>query len=237
MTKEEKRLYDIEYRKKKKDELNEKKKQYYRLNKDLIIDKRKKRYDENKDVELARQQEYRKKNSDKIKDRNKKYYEVNKDTISEKKKEYVKKNIDHVKKTRQEYYQNNKEVLRSKANEREKIKLKTDPLFKLMKSIRSTISVSIRKMGYRKNTRTHFILGCTFDEFKAHIESLWESWMTWDNYGIYEKNKYNVGWDFDHIIPVSSAVTEDDVIRLNHYTNIRPLCSKVNRDEKRDTLT
>jgi hypothetical protein len=37
--------------------------------------------------------------------------------------------------------------------------------------------------------------------------------------------------------PISSAKTEEDVIRLNNYTNFQPLCSKVNRDIKKDKLT
>jgi cytidylate kinase len=55
-----------------------------------------------------------------------------------------------------------------------------------------------------------------------------------------EKNRgkyngtFNFGWDIDHMIPVSTAKTEEDVIRLNHYTNLQPLCSKINRDIKRN---
>lgn len=56
--------------------------------------------------------------------------------------------------------------------------------------------------------------------------------MNWDNYGKYN-GTINFGWDIDHIIPLCNAKTEEDVIRLNHYTNLQPLCSKVNRDIKR----
>ena len=57
--------------------------------------------------------------------------------------------------------------------------------------------------------------------------------MTWDNKGLYN-GELNYGWDVDHIIPIDTAVTEDDVIRLNHYTNLQPLCSKINRDIKKN---
>jgi hypothetical protein len=57
--------------------------------------------------------------------------------------------------------------------------------------------------------------------------------MSWDNYGKYN-GELNYGWDIDHIIPQSSALNEEDVIKLNHYTNLQPLCSKVNRHIKRD---
>jgi len=59
--------------------------------------------------------------------------------------------------------------------------------------------------------------------------------MNWDNHGLYN-GKFNYGWDIDHIIPISSGKTEEDIFRLNHYTNLQPLCSKVNRDIKKDRL-
>ena len=46
----------------------------------------------------------------------------------------------------------------------------------------------------------------------------------------------NNGWDIDHIIPLTSAINEEDLIKLNHYTNLKPLCSKINRDIKRNNL-
>ena len=59
--------------------------------------------------------------------------------------------------------------------------------------------------------------------------------MNWDNYGRYN-GELNYGWDIDHKIPTSSAITEEDVIKLNHYTNLQPLCSFINRVVKRDNV-
>ncbi len=59
--------------------------------------------------------------------------------------------------------------------------------------------------------------------------------MSWDNYGKYNGELY-YGWDIDHIIPSTSANTEDEIYMLNHYTNLQPLCSKINRDIKIDKL-
>ena len=55
--------------------------------------------------------------------------------------------------------------------------------------------------------------------------------MTWDNYGKYN-GELNYGWDIDHKIPISSAKSEEEIILLNHYTNLQPLCSKINRHIK-----
>jgi hypothetical protein len=62
--------------------------------------------------------------------------------------------------------------------------------------------------------------------------------MTWDNYGnpkdgVLEPKK---SWDFDHIIPVSSATSEDEILKLNHYTNLQPLCSYNNRIIKKNKI-
>lgn len=57
--------------------------------------------------------------------------------------------------------------------------------------------------------------------------------MNWDNYGKYKKNEFNYGWDIDHKIPLSTANTIEEIIKLNHYTNLKPLCSKINRDIKK----
>lgn len=53
------------------------------------------------------------------------------------------------------------------------------------------------------------------------LESQFESWMSWENNGMYVKDLAT--WQIDHIIPISSAKTEEEVIKLNHYTNFRPL--------------
>ena len=59
--------------------------------------------------------------------------------------------------------------------------------------------------------------------------------MSWDNYGLYNGD-LNYGWDVDHIIPLSSANTEEELINLCHYTNLQPLCSHTNRYIKRDNI-
>lgn len=59
--------------------------------------------------------------------------------------------------------------------------------------------------------------------------------MTWENYGKYN-SEFNFGWNLDHIIPLSSADNIERLIELNHFTNLQPLCSKVNRYLKRDNI-
>ena len=112
---------------------------------------------------------------------------------------------------------------------------KLDIVFNLKESIRISIGNSFRNFGYSKKSRTHEILGCSFEEFRTYLESNFESWMTWENRGLYN-GELNYGWDIDHKIPLSSTKTEEELIKLNHYTNLQPLCSYVNRNIKRDKI-
>jgi hypothetical protein len=59
--------------------------------------------------------------------------------------------------------------------------------------------------------------------------------MNWSNYGLYN-GEPKFGWDIDHITPTSTAIIEEDVYMLNHYSNLQPLCSYVNRDIKRNNV-
>lgn len=171
------------------------------------------------------------KNKEKENIRIKKYRDNNVGWYNEYIKEYRKNNKDKIK----EYRQNNKEKLNSNQNKYYKNKRKNDSLFVLSHSIRGLISNSFKYNNHIKNSKTQQILGCTFEEFKQYIESKFESWMNWDNKGLYN-GELNYGWDIDHIIPLSSAKTEDDLMGLNHYTNLQPLCSKINRDIKRNKI-
>lgn len=64
------------------------------------------------------------------------------------------------------------------------------------------------------------IVGCSIDAFRSHIRSLFTSGMDESNYG---------KWELDHIIPISSAKTVDEVKVLSHYTNYQPLWAEDNR--------
>lgn len=165
--------------------------------------------------------EYRKLNKTKTKEYEKGRYQKNKTKIS-----LYSKNYKTVNKERDR--EKNNKSKREYTKKRNKI----DPLYKLNRNIRGLISVSIKRRGYIKKSKTTDILGCTGEFFKAYIESQFLSWMNWGNHGLYNGLE-GYGWDIDHIMPISSAKTEQDVIRLNHYTNFQPLCSYKNRYVKK----
>ena len=209
----------IEYQREYNQNNKEKRKKYLKENKEKISKKGKEYYQKNK--------EKRKKYTEKNKEKRKKYLKENKEKINEQHREYYK-----------EYYQNNKEKINERKREYYRKRIKYDTFFKIKERITDIIRKSIKNNGYTKKSNTYTILGCSYEDFKEHIESNWEDWMSWDNYGnpkdgVLELNKT---WDLDHIVPVSSAQCEEDVYKLNHYSNIQPLCSYINRNVKRDNI-
>ena len=184
------------------------------------IEKLKNHRNKNKEEFNKKQKEYCDKNRERIREYKKKYYHKNSEEIDAKNKIFKLKNKEHYTKYNNEYVKN---------------RFKIDILFKLRFNIRTLIRSSISSTGYKKNTKTEQILGCSFVEFKEYLESKFEHWMNWENRGLYN-GELNYGWDIDHIVPLASAKTEEDIIKLNHYSNLQPLCSKINRDIKRNNM-
>jgi hypothetical protein len=178
-----------------------------------------------------------------IKEWSKQYYQKNKEEKLKYSKEYQSNNKEKQKKyfsERKEYYkqykEKNKEKVQEVVNKYHTKRRNEDPNFALAKNIRSLIYRSFEKKSFNKNSNTANTLGCSLEEFRQHIESQFEPWMNWDNRGgklILEPNTY---WDIDHIIPLSTAKTAEDVIKLNHYSNLKPLCSYYNRFIKRNKI-
>jgi hypothetical protein len=165
-------------------------------------------------------------------------YNENKEKYSKIAKLYRKKNGERLNKNKKEWQSRRSvEEKRKYRNDYSKRKKQVDKLYELKCSIRSYISSCLRNKGYTKGeeTTTTTIIGCSFYELKLYLESKFEDWMSWENKGLYN-GQLNYGWDIDHIIPISHAKNEKEVIKLNHYTNLQPLCSKVNRDIKKDSI-
>lgn len=147
---------------------------------------------------------------------------------------YYAQNKEKIKERKKNYKENNKEKVKIQKLKSQRKSLST-PTGRLKHNIRAAINRSLIESGYEKHYTSEKILGCSIQYFKKYLESKFEPWMNWENKGKYNGQK-NYGWDIDHIIPLSSAKTEKDVIELNHHKNIQPLCSYINRDVKKNKL-
>jgi hypothetical protein len=160
----------------------------------------KKHYQETKQTVLDYQKKYRQENLDKINERKKIYYNINKKEILDKNKTYRKntKNIRNI-------YESNKK--------------KNNTVYSLLCGMRSRICNYLKKSNITKKNKTFEIVGCTPQSLKEHLEKRFVDGMSWDN---------RSEWHIDHIIPLSSAKTEEELYNLCHYTNLQPLWAEDN---------
>lgn len=145
----------------------------------------------------------------------------NKEKENKRKTEWRLNNLEKIKKSKKKYYQSNKnkEIKRNTiyANN----KKKNDVCFKLSCLMRSRLVTFIKMKTFNKKNKTYDIIGCSPIELKTHLEGLFLDGMSWENHGV-------DGWHIDHIMPLSTAKTEEDVYKLSHYTNLQPLWAKDN---------
>jgi hypothetical protein len=171
---------------------------------------------------------YKRENKQKLK----KYYKTkdrerylkNKEKILQQHKEYDKKHKEEKRKLRREYYYKNKEKLKKYNYEYLKRKIKEDPIFKMNIQIRNMIRFSFFRKGYLKSQKTEQIVGIELKELYKYLLKTFE-------------NNYGYKWDgvekvhIDHIIPLSTANTEEEVIKLCYYTNLQLLKAKDNLEK------
>lgn len=174
----------------------------YRLNNEENIKNRKKSYfQKNKQVHLEKKQNWRKNNPEEYKKQTKNYWEKVKEVQSQKKKVWIENN-------------------REKYNSYWTIRKNTEPEFKLLTNMRSRLCGYLKKHNITKKNKTFDIVGCTPKFLKEHLEKQFTNGMTWELFGQHIH--------IDHIIPLSSAKTEEELYKLCHYTNLQPLWAEEN---------
>lgn len=155
----------------------------------------KKRYASNKQEYLRQQREYRVKNAD---------------AIRETKRLYRQKNAAKIKLAKQKYgVENRDKIAKALANRRA-----NNPIARMANSMRRSIRRYL-DAGQKGEMSSFEIIGCSKDDLRKHLESKFKHGMTWGNYGKH--------WHIDHIVPLISAKSADDVKRLCHWTNLQPL--------------
>lgn len=115
-----------------------------------------------------------------------------------------------------------KEKNRAHINKSVRVRRQNDFAYSLSCRLRSRITGAIQRMGYPKKCKTSQMLGCSWDCFKSHIERQFKKGMSWGN---------RPEWHIDHIVPLASARSEEEIVALNHYTNLRPMWAKDNQSK------
>ncbi len=215
-----------------------KKEQRYRAEcKECVIKRSKKYAEQHKEERLLYQKQYRDnhveerkaynlKHKEENSEKRKIYYIENKNKIRERKQKHYQENRDKEIEKALDYFHNNKEE-RHKYNKeyrnthkkelaQRRRKYREDIIFKMKDQVRNLIGDSFRRRGYTKKSHTYEIVGIEWDDFYIYLLKTF-------------KETYGTDWDgrekvhIDHIIPLATAKTEEEVIRLCHYTNLQLL--------------
>ena len=103
----------------------------------------------------------------------------------------------------------------------------------LPRTPRQKINSSVRRrlkhaLHWKKNVnkaKTVELIGCSVNELRCHLESKFQTGMSWENYGFGDDK-----WHIDHIIPCKNfnlfEISEQK--KCFHYSNLQPLWQKDN---------
>lgn len=150
------------------------------------------------------------------------YYVAHQEEILIKQHQY---NLEHPDEQKARNKKHNKEN-RDSINKWRRKYIRSNPLFRIANNLRSRLGKVLARSGFAKKFKFDEYIGCTSEELKAHIEKQFTEGMNWDNYGVHLPDSPT--WQIDHIVPLASAKTEDDIYKLCHYTNLQPLWAKDN---------
>jgi hypothetical protein len=153
------------------------------------------------------------------KERSKEYREANK----ERSKEYREANKKEIAARMKAYHA--RPESKAKRRERENKRYAESPGLRIHHSVSAQIHKALGKGG-KNGRRTFEILGYTVQDLMNHLETQWESWMTWENHGMPHLNGCK-SWQIDHIAPISSfkiSSTEDQSFKdCWALSNLQPL--------------
>jgi len=152
-----------------------------------------------------------------------KYRIINRKKLRKKEKEWREKNPDK-----------HKEIAKRKSAKQAK-----KPMRRLRTNVSRSISLRLKRVGVYKGGKSSFdFLPFTLDELRKHLESQFEPWMNWGNYGVYKVSTWKDNditswkWQVDHIKPHSEfpyiSMEDENFKKCWSLSNLRPLSAKQN---------
>jgi len=210
-----------------KDKLKMAVKVYREKNSDAIKEKKRIRHLNNKEADNLKNKAHKKRNPEKWKTYDQEYYKNNRDKIlvavktynttnRKKRQEYIgeynklhKVELAHKRKT---YQLNNRE----RTNSYFKKKRKTDAKFRIAQNLRGRLYNVLKRRKINKSWSVLELVGCSLDELKNYLQSLFQPGMTWENQG---------EWHIDHIKPCASfdLTNPEEQKKCFHFSNLQPL--------------
>lgn len=174
---------------------------------------------------------YQENNREKILERGKKWQKENREKAYKTSLDYRNRDREHVNQLGKESRERTKVERLGRRRIRAKERKQIDPLYKMSEAIRVSISSSFkRKNKYKKPKKTEEILGCSIKFFIDYLLNLYPE----KNLKYTDFHRY--GYHIDHIIPLDSAKSAEEIIKLCHYTNFQPLWWRENLSKSNKIL-
>jgi hypothetical protein len=104
-------------------------------------------------------------------------------------------------------------------NKKDRERYSVDYMYNMTRRVRKRLHRFLTSNNITKKNKTFELVGCSPEFLKEHLEKQFKDKMTWENRNL---------WHIDHIIPLSSAKTEEELYKLCHYTNLQPLWAEEN---------
>lgn len=125
------------------------------------------------------------------------------------------------KSSKHEYYLRHREEIIARNSIYHKNRKRIDINYKLEYYLLNRMGKALKSCGILNPERSFEAVGCTVPELKRHLESQFQTGMTWTNYG---------KWHVDHIRPCSSFDLTQKAQQLEcfNYSNLQPLWALYN---------
>lgn len=178
-----------------------------------------------KDYDARKRKERSDEQRSKIASYLKTYYSENKDKIREQKHKYY---LAHKEEVRRNHKDNSQRINKCK-RERENRMYREDPLFRIKKQCRNAIYKSFARKGFVKWQLAEDITGMPVSDL---CDYLLKTYL--ELYGCEWDGKEEV--HIDHIVPLATATTEEEVKKLCHYSNLQLLKAfdNLSKHDKKD---
>lgn len=211
-----------------------KKREEYEINRERYLANAKKYRIENPEkVSEAKKQSYLKKpeyykqmhriysenNADAIRERGRLYREENRAQIRARDNAYKARNREKLRKKQLEYQRENNLRINAYRSRYMRQRRSIDKLFAIKQNMRARFRFELAKRGEEQLIKANQYLGCSWIFLRDYLAEKFTDGMSWENYG---------DWHVDHVIPLASAKSKEELIRLWHYSNLQPLWASDN---------
>jgi len=139
-----------------------------------------------------------------ISSRKRDYFIENKERLSGKMKQYRKANRPTRRLYETKYREKNLEKRRKYDREYIAKKKQDNELFAFTCQVRSLLHRAMNRAGFKKSQEAYNLLGCSYAQLMQHL-------------GPKPLGKTQL----DHVCPISCAKTEEEALKLNHYSNLQ----------------